>query len=35
MSNFNAKKLFEKGIEYFNNKEFVLAKDYFLKALKL
>ena len=35
MLDFNAKKLFEKGIEYFNDKKFILAQDYFTKALEL
>ena len=35
MSESNAKKLFEKGITYFSNKEFILAQEYFVKALEL
>ena len=35
MLDFNAKKLFEKGIEYFNDKKFMLAQDYFKRALEL
>ena len=29
------KNYFEKGIKYFSNKEFILAQEYFVKALEL
>ena len=35
MSDIESKKLFLKGIEYFNKKDFLLAEDEFEKALKL